>query len=349
MSRSWNGKALIDEITTRLWDTSAANQSRVREWINDIQNDLVSDLALDLFKFKLKSRFPTEVEQFSINPQKGTAPTAAIAAGGSLTEDSVYKVLTTFIIWDEQQRNYIESEASSVSGTVTATAANKTIDLTAIDTYDGDTTVKPATIWRRVYLQVSTDSGSTFGEPLFIQDIEDNTTTTLSITAESTSVITPPSDSEIDHMASDNPRNISTGRWLQKQSMDHVQRWDPNGSTGTPDSFDHIGPTDIFIYPALESTATDAQRTYVYWVHRRPHEIFYDVDREMDLPISAKKALVEGVIWKGYEFRDRDRTEQKLNNYQIFKKEWQNKMTREKTRPGVVRDINGDTYGYSAD
>ena len=129
--------------------------------------------------------------------------------------------------------------------------------------------------------------------------------------------------------------------------MDDLRRYNPSGSSsGTPSYFDYVGTDRIKLYPKLSSGATDAQRTFTFFVFRRPHEVFYTVDRKLDMPITFKKALIEGVLWKGYEFRDRDGHVSKLNNYMNFKKEALNKIRRLKNRPSVVRDVNGDTFGY---
>lgn len=348
MSRKWNGKALVDELAIRLWDVSSANKERIITWLNEIQDDIVSDTPLDYYKFKLKKLLSTEQEILDMNIEKPSAPTVAIASGGTLVENYSYKVVVTFLIYDADGKRYMESEGGTASAEVTGTATDGTINISAIPTFSGDTSVKPNTIYRRIYLMTKTDaSGAEYGEPFFSQDITDNTTTTATITAPTTSTISPPSDSEIDQLSSDNIFNISVGKYLERQDMDDIRRYNPAGSTSaTPSWFDYVGSDRIRIYPKLSSGATTAQRTFTYFCHRRPHEVFYTVDREIDMPIQFKKALIEGVLWKGYEFRDRDGHQSKMNNYMTFKKEAINKLRRLKNRPSVVRDVTGDTYGY---
>lgn len=348
MSRKWNGKALVDELATRLWDVSDANKERVITWINEIQDDIVSDYPIDYYKFKLKRLLPVQQEIVDMNIAVPNVATVAIASGGDLVEDYKYKVVLTFLIWDEDLKTYMESEAGLESAEVTGTASDGTINLTSIPTMEGDSTVNPAKIYRRVYLMTKTDAvGAEYSEPFFVQDIADNTTTTLSITGPTVSTISPPSDSEIDQIASDNLWNKASGKYLERQDMDDIRRYNPAGSeSATPSYFDYVGTDRIRIYPKLSSGATEGQKTFNYFVHRRPHEVFYSKDREIDLPISFKKALIEGVLWKGYEFRDRDGHVSKLNNYMNFKKEALNKIRRLKNRPSVVRDVTGDTFGY---
>lgn len=348
MSRKWNGKALVDELATRLWDVSDANKERVITWINEIQDDIVSDMPLDFWKFKLKKQLPTEQSIIEMSPDIPTAPTVAIASGGTLVENYVYKVVITNVIWDEDAKDYIESEGGVESAEVTGTASDGTINISAIPVMSGTASLDPNTIWRRIYLMTKTDaSGASFSEPFYVSDIEDNTTTTATITAPSTSTISPPSDSEVDQLANDNPWNQGNGKYLERQDMDDIRRYNPAGSnSATPSYYDYVGTHKIRLYPKLSSGATTDQRTFNYFVHRRPHEVFYTTDRKLDLPIVFKKALIEGVLWKGYEFRDRDGHVSKLNNYMNFKKEAINKTRRLKNRPSVVRDVTGDTHGY---
>lgn len=348
MSRKWNGKALVDELATRLWDVSSANRERIITWINEIQDDIVSDMPIDYYKFKLKKHMPLGQEIIEMSPTTPTPPTVALASGGNLVEAYVYKVLVTFVIWDEDLKDFIESEAGGESAEITGTSGNGTIDISAIPVMAGTALLDPNNIYRKIYLMTKTDaSGADFSEPFEVSTIADNTTTTLSIVNPSTSTISPPSDSEIDQIANDNPWNQGNGKYLERQDMDDIRRYNPAGSTSaTPSYYDYVGTHKIKLYPKLASGATESQRTFSYFVHRRPHEVFYTTDRAIDMPIVFKKALVEGVLWKGYEFRDRDGHVSKLNNYMNFKKEALNKTRRLKNRPSTVRDVVGDTHGY---
>jgi hypothetical protein len=347
MSQQWNGKALIDWFGVRLWDSSTTFRGYIIDWINEIQNDLVADLPIDHYLFQMKKLLPTEQEIIDLSPQIPSAATAAIASGGSLTEDSSYKVYFTFVLWDADQKKYIESELSEAATEVTATATDKTINLTSIDVYDGTTTIEPQTIWRRVYVAKKASGESSYGEAFYSQDIEDNTATTLSITAEPSSTITAPSYTEVGELSSKHSYFSPGNRFLRREDMNRIKRFDPDSSTSaTPSYFDFVGSERIILYPKLSSGATTAQRTLSYYVYRRPHEIFYDVTRPVDLPIDFRKALVEGVDWKAYEFRDRAGKESKAQNYEIYKKQIIRKYKRQKQRPSTIRDVNGDFRGY---
>jgi len=68
MSRKWNGKAIVDELATRLWDVSDANKERIITWVNEIQDDIVSEMPIDFFKFKLKKLMPTQQDIIEMSP-----------------------------------------------------------------------------------------------------------------------------------------------------------------------------------------------------------------------------------------------------------------------------------------
>lgn len=349
MSRKWNGKALVDELATRLWDCSNVNKERIIGWINEIQDDIVSEMPVDFYKFKLKKLFPLTQEIIDVNIQVPYKNTVTFTTGGSFDELYHYRAMSTFVVFDEDLKTYMESEPSIPDDNAfnAPTSGNQQLVISAVDVMDGDTSVKPATIWRNIYIQKKLIAATTWGEPFLMQVLKDNTSTSTTILAPTTSTISPPSASEIDQVASDNPYNLSSGKYLERQDMDDLRRYNPTGSASdTPSYYDYVGTDRLFLYPKLSSAATTAQRTFNYFVHRRPHEAFYTLDRPIDLPITFKMALIEGVLWKGYEFRDRDGHVTKLNNYEKFKAKALNKIRRLKNRPSVVRDVVGDTFGY---
>lgn len=266
---------------------------------------------------------------------------------GDLVSGTTYRFGVTFSIYDDDLKDYVESEMSSYSSELTADFDNQQIELTNIDVYDGDTSVSPTNIYRNIYISSKASGATEFTEPFFKCTISDNTTTSLTVSNDTVTTVTPPSDSELDQLSSDHMFFASGNNFLQKIDRNKVRRFDPSGSSSaTPDSFDYIGTNKIRLYPVLASGATTAQRTLVYGIYRRVKEIFYDVDRVIDLPISAKKALIQGVVWKAYEYRDRDGKQSELSNYEAYKREFIKRMTRQRGRPQIVRDVNGDTFGF---
>lgn len=266
---------------------------------------------------------------------------------GALENGTEYIAYTTFVIYDQDNRKYIESDLGEASLAITADLSNQSICVSSIDTFDGDTSIEPTTIYRRIYVSKKESTDTEHGEPFFYKEIQDNTTTQTCITTESTSTITPPSDSEIDQLTSDHLYFESTNRYLRQSQKNRLRRYDPDsGETTTPESFDYAGPTKILLYKKLSSSATDAQRTLSYFVYRRPHEIFYDISREIDLPIVFKRAFMQGVRARGFFYDDRDGKVTEYNLYEQLRDDVIDRLNRQRGRPGIVRDVDGDTMGW---
>lgn len=346
MSREWNCKAILDEMGYRVWDTSTSYNAKLINMANTIKDDLATVIPQDWYKFQLKKLLPTTQEIINLSPELPSAPTVAIATGGSLVDGTSYKVYVTFVIYDADGRRYMESEPSLASSAVTGTASDKTINVTALDTYGGDTSITPTTIYRNIY--VSKTTSGTYGEPFYYGQITNNTATTTTITSEPTSTITPPSDTEVDQITSDHLFFSGSNRVLERMNTNVIRRGLPNGATTTnPNYFDFTGTDSILLNPQLSSSATTAQRTLSYYVFRRPHEFFYDITRTVDLPIIARMALMQGVVWLSHEHRDRDGKNTELDKYNRFKNELVMKLRRQRGGPARVRDVIGDTQGYS--
>src|SRR3990167_10729269 len=150
MTRQWNGQELISILGRELWNDSSAFRERIKEFIQEIQDDLVSTIPQEHFKFKLKKLLTMSQNIMNLDIEVPTAPTTALAADGSLTNGTAYKVYVTFVVYDEDTDQWMESMPSLAGTERTGTAANKTIDLTDIDLLDGTTTILPATIYRNI-------------------------------------------------------------------------------------------------------------------------------------------------------------------------------------------------------
>ena len=348
MTISWNGRAFLDRALDEIWSsaTNASMLARAVIWANEIQDDIVSLIPADEMKFNLKKLLPVTQEYISLEIEIPSAPTVAAAAGGTLTVGSAYIVYTTFVIYDQDTDKYMESQPSLASSSLTISGTNQTIDLTAIDTMGGSTSYQPTTIYRNVYMSELASGETAHGPALYIGQITNNTATTYSITAEPTGTVSPPSDSEIDQISSDFLFFPANNTHLVREDANRLRRYDPDGSdSASPYSFDYWKLQGIRIYPRLSSTASTNQRTLLYTVHRRPHEIFYDVSRRIDLPIICKPAMIAGILWKGYEFRDRSGKESKQINYEKAKKELEIKFLRARGTRSTITDTEGDHAG----
>lgn len=311
MSSTWNGSNLLTKWLAKYGFSDSASRVRVLEWVNDAQDDIQSYHSWPFLKFKMKRQVVSGEQEIDISPQIPSAPVLALLAGGSLVADSAVYVKVTFVLFDESGKevNSLESEPSVASNTVTPTGASLSLDLTNIDTYDGVATVKPITIHRRIYLKVGTD------DYFLAKTIEDNTDTTTTIIAPTTSVVEPPEYSLVSLMASEDPFIEGSGVSLSQQSLDVILKSDPGlSASGTPSYYARVSPTKILIYPKASATYTIS-----YWVYRIPARIFADSERPIQLHHALKQALDAGVTWMGYEQKDQDGQESKRNNFEMRK------------------------------
>lgn len=347
MSRSWNWKAIIDALGKELWDVSSEYRADIIRYCNEIQDEIASELPQGYFKFKLKKLLPVSQEIIDLAPQIPSAPTTALATGGSLTDTTAYKVYVTFVVFDDDIKKFMESELSPAGTERTATGADLQIDVSAIDLYDGTITLSPNVIYRNIYVAKKAATDDDYGEPLFSSQITDNTTLVVSITAEPSSTVTPPSDSEVDQLTSDHLYFNNANKFLNQMPANKLRRIDPDSNESTaPDRFDYVGTTQIMLSPKLAAASSDDQRTLSYFVYRRPHEAFYDVDKKVDLPILFKRALVQGIRERGYWFDDRDGKVTEANRYEALLKKAVLKLRRPKGKPRVPRDTAGNTGGF---
>lgn len=295
MSSALNGSTLRDNYCQENGFTDTTSKARTLRYMNEIQKDISAGVDWPNLKFKLKKLIASGSQEVDISPQIPSAPTVAASAGGALTADSACLVKVSFVVFDESGEEYgsIESQPSDASSSVTPTGTDLTLSLSAIDTYDGSTSVKPATIHRRIYLKQGT------GDYVLAKTLEDNTTTSTTIAANPTSTIEPPEFSMVDHMSDEDPIIEASGRFLEQVKLDDILKWDPNlSSSGTPQYYARVSPTKILIYPKTSSSLTLS-----YWAFRRPSRIFADSDRPIQLDPSLELLLQAGVDWKWFKYK----------------------------------------------
>lgn len=334
--RTWSGLYLVNRLTEKLGDTSTNYRKRVLEWINDIQDDLMGDGEhWGFLKIKLKKVIAANSREVVLSPQIPDAPTVAAVNGGTLGAGS-YKVKVSFLIFDQSSiyKNSIESEPSEASAAAVIANPNQTLALTDIDTFDGDNTVLPNTIWRRIY--ISKDDGDYF----WVQDIEDNTTLTLNISAPYTaSLIEPVMESPVLKLSKEGPWVYGQG-WKPKETdLDHILSFNQSNSSGNPHSYARLHGDRIFFYPTVS-----AQSLIEYYAIKRPRRIFDNYD-EIQIPQELRNVIEAGVTWKHYEYFDRDGQETKKANYEEEIQKAISKFSKPGGRSLRIRDTVGDWEG----
>lgn len=330
MSSVWNGSALRTRYSQKYGFSDTTSLARVLEWLNEGQEDICDSRNWPFLKIKIKKQIISGNHEIDISPQIPSAASAAVASGGTLTADQAYYIKTTFLLFAEsgKEEDSIESEPSD-SVSATPTGANLSINLTAIDLYDDANSELPTTIHRRIYL--STDNVSFY----LYSTLTNNTATTASITAATSSTIEPPEESLVHVLASESPQIEASGIKLCEESLNNITDQDPGfTSTGVPRYYARVGQTKILLYPKPTSTYT-----LTYWVFKKPSRIFAETTRKLQIPSYLKNAMDAYVTWKGHEHKDQDGQESKYDNFEaLADKEWA-KHGRTNTKSGKVREV----------
>ena len=325
MSRSWNGESLVDELSALLGDTSTTFKTRVLGWANDIIFDIATrhDWGHHLVKGKKILALGEEIHNLEI--ESPGAATISLAADGSLTEGSTYSVLFTFL-----QSNGVETLAGEASNSVTTLADAKTISIEDIPTSPESMVTS-----RNVYLKKDD------GEYYFHSNIDDNFSTTLTISTDTESVIQPPDYEAIRRIKGAPFFEGSPSIYLKYKDEDQLRAlaqglW-PQGS---PEYFSPVDGNTFVTYP---SPSFDMEISFNYY--RYPKKLYYTSDSQPDLPINLKPALKAGVIALGYEYRDRAGQELKKANYENALVDSINRGARVANVEYVVKDVYGNFDG----
>ncbi len=331
MSGTWTGSSLLTYGTGKYGLTDTTSQARFLTWMNEIQNDICDSYAWPFLKFKMKKQIISGDQEIDLAPQIPSACTIALLAGGSITTASACLVKITFVLFDESGKEYasIESEPSAASNSITVSGGNLSLTLTAIDTYDGTSTVKPSTIHRRIYLSVA-------GAAYFLSaTLTDNTTTTTTITSVPTSTVEPPEFSMVKMMAGEDPTINGSTINLNKCELDDLLKADPgNLSSGIPRYYARVGESRIYLYPKPSATYT-----LTYWVYRTPSRIFNETTRAIQMHQSLKSAFDMGITWKGYDYRQDSDTLGAFQLYEQLKKSAHKKIGFTGGKFGHVREL----------
>jgi hypothetical protein len=326
MSRSWNGSALVTELSALLGDTSTAFQARVLGWLNDTINDVGSRHDWGFHKVKGKKKLASGTEEHSLEISAPGAPSVALSAGGSLTADSACYVLVTFA-----QANGVETIAGTASSSVTPTGANLTIDVTNIPV-----STESLVTQRHLYLKQGT------GKYYYHSTIFDNSTTTASIDEDTTDTTEPPDFDSIRKVSGNPFFEGSPSHRLIYKSEDQLRLMvEGTFSSGSPEFFTFKDVNAIVTYP-IPSSTLDLSFNY----YRNPFRLYNAEDSYPDLPINFKPILKAGVVALGYEYRDRAGQVEKRQTYENLLQTAITNYGRDAEVEYTVRDVYGSPDGF---
>lgn len=325
---AWNGAGLVSDFSAELGDTSDTFKARVLGWINDGLLDIATSHKWPFMRERGQSILGAGLDTHNIVPSAPTAPVGAISTGGSLTANSVYKVLITFY----ESVSGVESIRGVESAVITPTGTDSTIDLTSIPV-----STFPLVTARRIYL--SKDGASFF----YYSEIANNTATTASITANTTSTQLPPDDSYI--YVIDGDLYLENNRFLRNQSLQGL-RFETNAqvnTSGTPSVWATVNQEQVVVYPKPSSNTT-----VTFYYFKNPAYVFDSVTSRIPMPQFMYECIHDYVIWRGFQYRDRNGQESKRANYDNNLRTQISRKGSDKKGSGRVRSVTPDSDGYPA-
>lgn len=320
MSRSWNGKSLVDELSAQLGDTSSAFKTRVLGWLNDVIFDISSrhDWGFHLTSGKKFLEQDAEIQSLEIAPPD--APLCELVSGGELTANVPYKFLLTYV-----QSNGIESKMGTESAAITPTDTDKKIKLSNLSTSD-ETLVSG----RNLYVSVN-------GGAYYFHSLIDSYSSSVAIESGTSSTQEPPDFETIRRLYSDPYFEEGPSRKLiYKDAAELRSMIEGKWEIGDPIYFSPIETNSITTYP-ISSSGYELS----FYFYRYPKRLYNLASSQPDLPIHLKPALKAGVIALGYEYRDRAGQEIKRANYE-------NEIVTAINRGGRIADVEyvvKDVYG----
>lgn len=327
MSRQWNGESLVNELSALLGDTSTVFKARLLGWANDVIFDIASrhDWGHHLVKGKKLLTSGEEIQSLEISAP--IAPVIALSAtAGTLTSGSVYSVLVTFV-----QDNGAETIAGAASASVTAATGLLSLALSDIETSNDELVTK-----RNVYLKKDT------GNYFYHSTIDDNFTTSLTVSTNTSSTIEPPDYGAIRRLKGSPFFEGSPSCYLAYRDIDQMRLMHQGQfSLGSPSYFSPIDHNSIVTYPL---PSEDLVLSFNYY--RNPFKLYNSPTSQPDLPIYLKPALKAGIIAYGYEYRDRQGQEIKRANYETAIYDAINRGGRVANIEYSVRDVYGNSDGY---
>jgi hypothetical protein len=321
----WNGADLVDDFSAELGDTSSTFKTKVLRWLNDGIRDISTSHQWPFLREKGKVILTSGQDTHSIVLSAPSAPTLAALSGGTLTDATSYKVLITFY----EGASGVESIAGEESASLTTASPNQSITVSGIPV--SSSTLVTA---RRVYLS---KAGAAF---YLYSTISNNTATTTTITADTSSTVTPPDENAI-HMV-DGDFYLEDERIIEGYSLQRLI-FETNGivSNGTPLVWAPINQEDILVYPRPGSNIS---ATFYYF--KLPGKVFNSSTSRPEIPSWLFEQLHDYVIWRGFQYRDRAGQESKKLNYDQGLRMAISKKGRAIKRSGRVRSVTPDSDGY---
>lgn len=325
----WNGYDFIEEMSQKLGDTRAVFKDKIEIWMNDGILDIATKHNWAFLRVLGRKTLTANLaEQDLLLSAPTTVPTLTITTGGSLTNGSVYKLRMTYIKGATGQESTI---GAAPSAGVTATATDKTANITNLQVSSD-----PLVTDRAIY--ISKDGGPY----LFAKYVGDNSSTSVSVDAEAVGNRQAPEFGHNIKSLDGNPF-IDDLRSLSYKPLDQIiMESQATSRSGTPNWWAQVQEEIVYLYPA-PSSALELR----YYYFRMPTYVRPSYDDIIGIPTWLKPDLERYVVWRGYEYRDRDGQESKFNNYEQMIKATISQKGSQKKVAARVRDVTGNSDGYT--
>lgn len=322
----WNGLSLQTEFSETLGDTSTSFKARVLTFMNDIQDDICSRYQWPFLLRSGTKRLSTSSEYQNLHTDSpSTSPAIATSVGGALISGSSYTVGVTFYQSSDDYETPISLAPTALP--VSGTSLQLSVSSIAVS-------LDPLVTARNIYL--SKDGGPFY----YSSQIANNTATTTTVTADTTSTRLPLDYTGIKEIIAD-PWIESYGHQLQYKPEADLRMLFPNAfTTGQPEWYGSAGQSRIVVYP-IPSTSLNLRFNYI----KIPKRLFASDTSQPELPIWLKSVLEPGVLMKGYQYRERALA---VNYAQVYEMRLAEAISgRSRNRIGAyrIRDVNGNTEG----
>jgi hypothetical protein len=290
----WNGLDLVNDFAGELGDTSNAFKTKCLRWVNEGVREIATSHEWPFLREKGQVTFIAGENTQSLVLSKPSAPTVAALTGGSLALLNEYKVLVTFL----EGASGVESIAGEPSAGITPLGPDLSITLTSIPV-----STSPLVTARKIYVS---KNGASYA---LYSTISNNTATTGTVTADTTSPIVPPEENAIHVIDGDlfiEGQRVLSGTSLQ----DLIFSSNAVSSSGTPQSYALVNQEEVRVNPKPSSSVVVS-----FYYFKLPARVYGVSTSIPQIPSWLYEDLRNYVIWRGFNYRDRSGQESKKINF----------------------------------
>jgi len=323
----WNGLELQTELADLYNDDRPATLLKISKFIRKAEIEIAKAHTWPNLRVKGQKILTAGAEEVTLYIDPPSAPAVALAADGSLEAGIVYSVLVTF--YETDGLIPVESKKGTVSTSLTTTSINKKIQLTGIPV-----STDPLVTKRRIYLK----KGS--GKYKLERTIDDNITTTVTISDDTTSEIQPPENHNVQKL---DGKPFIENEWQLKSMSPQQLRLEFEDSyeenQGTPEYYAALSYDKLLVYPT-----SSGSKTLSFYYFKRPRGIYPDAESIPEIQPELSEVLEAFVEWKSFQFKDRSGRIAARNYYDYALTEAISKYGKADKNSNTIRDVTGSNF-----